>query len=44
MSHYVGLDGSQRTTVVCVVDGAGRRMWRGMCPTSPEKIERTIWE
>ncbi len=44
MTHYVGLDVSQRTTAVCVVDETGRRIWRGMCPTSPEVIEQTIWE
>ena len=44
MTHYVGLDVSQRTTAVCVVDETGRRIWRGMCPTSPEVIERTIRE
>lgn len=42
MTHYVGLDVSQRTTAVCVVDETGRRIWRGMCPTSPEAIARTI--
>lgn len=44
MTHYVGLDVSQRTTAVCVVDETGRRIWRGVCPTSPEVIERTIRE
>jgi len=42
MIHYVGLDVSQRTIAICIVDDAGRRIWRGMCPTSPEAIERTI--
>lgn len=44
MTHFVGLDVSQRATAICVVDDAGRRVWRGMCPTSPEAIERTIRE
>ncbi len=45
MTHYVGLDVSQRktrTTAICVVDEAGRRVWRGMCPTRPEAIEQAI--
>ncbi len=42
MVCYVGLDVSQRTTAICAVDEAGRRIWRGLCPTSPEVIERTI--
>ena len=44
MSYFVGLDVSQRTTAVCVVDETGRRIWRGVCVTSPEVIERTIRE
>ena len=38
MQHYVGLDVSQKTTVICVVDGGGRRLWRGVCPTDPEQV------
>ena len=29
---------SQKMTVICVVDDAGRRLWRGQCPTVPEQI------
>jgi transposase len=36
MTRYVGLDVSQKMTVICVVDDAGRRLWRGQCPTVPE--------
>src|ERR1700716_4199686 len=25
-------------TAICVVDTAGRRLWRGQCPTVPEQI------
>jgi|HubBroStandDraft_6_1064221.scaffolds.fasta_scaffold1500422_2 hypothetical protein len=33
MTRFVGLDVSQKMTVICVVDDAGRRLWRGQCPT-----------
>jgi len=42
MTHYVGLDVSQKTTAICVVDGEGVRIWRGQCATSPEHIERVV--
>jgi hypothetical protein len=38
MTRYVGLDVSQKMTDICVVDDAGRRLWRGQCPTVPEQI------
>jgi transposase len=38
MTRFVGLDVSQKITAICVVDNAGRRLWRGQCPTVPEKI------
>src|SRR3984893_2936777 len=38
MTRCVGLDVSQKMTVICVVDDAGRRLWRGQCPTVPEQI------
>lgn len=42
MTHYVGLDVSQKTTAICVVDAEGRRIWRGVCATTPEGIERAV--
>jgi transposase len=42
MTHYVGLDVSQKLTAVCVVDDNGRRLWRGQCISDPEQIERTV--
>ena len=36
MPHYVGLDISQKTTAICVVDEQGKRLWRGVCTTGPE--------
>ena len=38
MTCFVGLDVSQKMTAICVVDNAGRRRWRGQCPTVPEQI------
>src|SRR6516165_6486040 len=29
MTHYVGLDVSQKLTAICVVDDFGHRQWRG---------------
>lgn len=38
MPHYVGLDVSQKTTAICIVDEQGRRLWRGVCATDPGAI------
>jgi hypothetical protein len=35
MSNYVGLDVSQKTTMLCNVDGKGRRLRRGALPDCP---------
>ena len=42
MTLFVGLDVSQKMTAICVVDGAGRRVWRGQCASDPEPIERVV--
>src|SRR5512146_235406 len=42
MTNYVGLDVSQKSTTLCVVDGDGRRLWRGQCASSPEQIADRI--
>jgi transposase len=42
MTHYVGLDVSQKLTAICVVDNTGRRLWRGQCNSDPEQIERVV--
>ena len=31
MTNYVGLDVSQKTTTLCIIDGEGHRQWRGEC-------------
>src|ERR1700749_142186 len=42
MARFVGLDVSQKLTSICVVDNAGRRLWRGQCHSEPEPIERAV--
>jgi transposase len=42
MTNNVGLDVSQKMTAICVVDDAGRRLWRGQCPSVPEQIHRAV--
>jgi hypothetical protein len=37
MTKYVGLDVSQKTTMLCIVDGEGRRLWRGEEPIEDRK-------
>jgi transposase len=42
MTHYVGLDVSQRLTSICVVGDTGRRLWCGQCNSDPEQIARVL--
>ena len=42
MTNFVGLDVSQKMTAICVVDNAGRRLWRGQSPTVPEQIAALV--
>lgn len=42
MTIYSGLDVSDKTTQVCVVDGAGGLVWRGECATDPEVLAKTL--
>lgn len=42
MPHYVGLDVSQKTTSICIVDEQGRRLWRGVCATHPDPITTQV--
>lgn len=42
MPHYVGLDVSQKTTAICVVNEQGQRLWRGECPTDPAAISARV--
>lgn len=42
MTHYVGLDVSQKSTAICVLDAAGPRVWRGTCGSDPERIAAAL--
>ena len=42
MMHFIGLDVSQKTTAVCIVDAVGGRVWRGQCRSTPEQIEAIV--
>jgi hypothetical protein len=42
VTNFVGLDVSQKMTAICVVDNAGRKVWRGQCPTAPEQIAAMV--
>ena len=42
VERFVGLDVSQRSTSVCILDGQGNRIWRGKCATDPAAIEEVI--
>ena len=39
---YVGMDVSDKSTHLCVVDGSGAVIWSGACATDPEVIARTL--
>lgn len=38
MSIYAGLDVSDKSTHMCLVDGEGAIAWHGVCATDPEVI------
>ena len=38
MEHYAGLDVSLKEITVCVVDGDGKIIARGTCPTDPDGV------
>lgn len=42
MTIYAGLDVSDKTTHVCVVDGEGGAIWQGVCATDPDAIAGTL--
>lgn len=42
MAHFVGLDVSQKTVSVCIVDDEGHCIWRGICRCDPEDIATAI--
>lgn len=44
MTLYVDLEVSQKETEICVIDGDGRRTWRGKCSSEPECIAMALRE
>jgi transposase len=44
MKQYVGLDVSQKSTHVCVVDEAGHQLWIGKCLSTPDAIAKMVRE
>jgi transposase len=42
MDLFVGLDVSQQTTLLCVVDSAGLEIWKGQCRTDPANLAAKI--
>jgi len=42
MEQYVGLDVSQQETAICVIDGAGTKLWEGTCRSTPDAIRRIL--
>lgn len=44
MKQYVGLDVSQKATVVCVIDEDGAVCWEGTCESTPLAIAQNIAE
>ena len=42
MTMFAGLDVGFKRTAVCVVDGSGRAVWRGVVDTHPEAIAASL--
>src|SRR6478609_3739148 len=42
MTHYVGLDVSQRETALCVIDERGKILFEGKAPSDPGALAHTI--
>jgi len=42
MTIYAGLDISDKSTHICVMDGEGKIVWRGVCATDPEVLAFTL--
>lgn len=42
MTIYAGLDVSDKTTQICVVDGAGSERWAGVCASDPDVLAKTL--
>jgi len=42
MTIFAGLDVSDKMTHICVVDGEGAIVWRGVCATDPDVLAKTL--
>ncbi len=42
MEQYVGLDVSQKEIAICVIDTEGKRVWQGVCPSTPKAIASVL--
>lgn len=42
MTFYAGLDVSDKSTHICLVDEAGAIVWRGTCATDPQVLAQTL--
>src|SRR6185369_2805918 len=42
MTIYAGLDISDKSTHICVMDSEGEIVWRGVCATDPEVLAFTL--
>ncbi len=42
MTHYIGLDVSQRMTAICAVDAEGCKLWQGQCASTPEEVAQAV--
>src|SRR5687768_11082117 len=42
MTFYAGLDVSDKSTHICVVDEAGAIVWRGVCATDPQVLAQRL--
>jgi transposase len=40
--YYAGLDVSDKSTHLCLIDEAGAIAWRGVCATDPEVLAQTL--
>ena len=42
MTMFAGLDVGGKRTAVCVIDGSGKAVWRGIVDTHPEMIDAAL--
>jgi hypothetical protein len=43
MTSYAGFDVAEQATHVCVVDEAGKVVFRGVCRTEPAALHELFW-